>query len=109
MNRTTSPEILDEVKNLISYSIVNKDLDESNFQTMHRAIVKKYFEAKQVSINYADHSIDLKLPVGENKYTNITFECQDIERFLKSCLKKDDKSLFFYQSLLNQYNVISAA
>jgi hypothetical protein len=109
MNRTTSPEILDEVKNLISYSIVNKDLDESNFQMMHRAIVKKYFEAKQVSINYADQSIDLKLPVGENKYTNITFECQDIERFLKSCLKKDDKSLFFYQSLLNQYNVISAA
>ena len=109
MNRITSPEILDEVKNLISYSITNKDTDKSNFQMMHRAIVKKYFEAKHVNIDYQQQTIDLKLPVGEKKYTNITFECQDIERFLKSCLKKDEKSIFFYQSLLNHYNVISAA
>ena len=109
MNRFTTPEIIDEVKNLISYSITHKDTDKSNFQTMHRAIVKKYFEAKHVNINYSEQTIDLMLPVGQKKYTNITFECQDLERFLKSCLKKDDKSLFFYQNLLNHYNVISAA
>lgn len=109
MKRITSPEILDEVKNLISYSISNKDLENSNFQMMHRAIIKKYFEAKHVTIDYAEQTIDLKLPVGQKKYTNITFECQNVERFLKSCLKKDEKSLFFYQSLLIHYNVISAA
>ncbi|SDR77773.1 hypothetical protein [Christiangramia echinicola] len=109
MNRITTPEIIDEVKNLITYSISNKEIDNANFQMMHRAIVKKYFEAKHVNINYKDQSIDLKLPVGQKKYTSITFECQNLERFLKSCLKKDDKSIFFYQEILNHYNVISAA
>ncbi|MDX1761994.1 MAG: hypothetical protein R3218_07555 [Christiangramia sp.] len=109
MNRITTPEIIDEVKNLISYSITQQESNKQEFHMMHRAIIKKYFEAKHVDINYDDQTIDLKLPVGQKKYTNITFECQDIERFLKSCLKKDEKSLFFYQSLLNQFNVISAA
>ena len=109
MNRFTTPEIIDEVKNLITYSIQERNLENSGFQTMHRAIVKKYFEAKHVNINYKEQTIDMKLPVGEKKYTSITFECQDLERFLKSCLKKDEKSLFFYQSLLTHYNVISAA
>ncbi|MBT8295194.1 MAG: hypothetical protein KJO51_02145 [Gramella sp.] len=109
MNKITSPEILDDVKNLISYSIANNEVDKSNFEMMHRAIVKKYFEAKHLNINYQEQTIDLKLPVGRKKYTSITFECQDLERFLKSCLKKDDKSIFFYQSILNHYNVISAA
>ena len=109
MNRFTTPEIIDEVKNLITYSIQERNLENSGFQTMHRAIVKKYFEAKHVNINYKEQTIDMKLPVGEKKYTSITFECQDLERFLKSCLKKDEKSLFFYQSLLTHYNVISEA
>ncbi len=109
MNTTTTPEIIDQVKNLISYSIINKNIEKSNFQMFHQALVKRYFEAKHVQIDYQEQTIDLKLPVGQNKYTQITFECQDIERFLKSCLKKDDKSIFFYQSLLNHYEVTSAA
>lgn len=109
MNRITTPEIIDEVKNLISYSITNQGEENSNFQTMHRAIVKKYFDAKHVNINYEDETIDLKLPVGQKKYTNITFECQDLERFLRSCLKKDEKSMFFYQNILNHYNITTAA
>ncbi|MDX1543431.1 MAG: hypothetical protein R3214_05725 [Christiangramia sp.] len=109
MNRIATPEIIDEIKNLISYSINNRTLENSNFQTMHRAIIKKYFEAKHVNIDYKNQTIDMQLPVGGRRYTSITFECQDIERFLKSCLKKDEKSLFFYHSLLTHYNVISAA
>lgn len=109
MDRITTPEIIDDVKNLISYSIINKNQEASNFQMMHRAIIKKYFDAKHVNINYEEQSIDLKLPVGQKKYTSLTFECQDLERFLKSCLKKDEKSLFFYQDMLNRYNAASAA
>ena len=109
MNTITTPELIDEIKNLISYSITNRQLENSNFQTMHRAIIKKYFEAKHVNIDYENQTIDMQLPVGNKKYTSITFECQDLERFLKSCLKKDEKSLFFYQNLLTHYNVITAA
>ena len=109
MNTTTTPEIIDQVKDLISYSIINKNIEKSNFQMFHESLVKRYFDAKHVQIDYQEQSIDLKLPVGQNKYTQITFECQNIERFLKSCLKKDDQSIFFYQGLLNHYEVTSAA
>jgi hypothetical protein len=76
---------------------------------MHRAIIKKYFDAKNVKINYKEQTVDLKIPVGKRKYTGITFECQDLERFLKSCLKKDEKSMDFYQEILNHYNIYHAA
>lgn len=109
MARITTPEIVEEFKNLISYSVHNREVENSNFHTMHRAVIKKYFEAKHVSIDYAKQTIDLQLPVGNKKYTSITFECQDLERFLKSCVRKDEKSIFFYQSILNHYNIISAA
>lgn len=101
--------IIEEVKSLISFSITNPKLENSNFETMHRAILKKYFEAKNVKIDYTAQNIDLELPVGKGKYTKITFECQDLERFLKSCLKKDEKSVYFYQSILTHYNAVSAA
>lgn len=109
MHNITPPEqIIDEVKNLISYSISSRDID-STFKTMHRAIIKKYFEAKDVKINYQEHTVDMKIPVGKRQYSSITFECQDIERFIKSCLKKDEKSCEFYQNLLSHYKVTHAA
>jgi len=113
MNRFTPPEILDEVKNLISYSITDDNIrnehEDFNFQIMHRAIIKKYFDAKHVKINYQDATVELQLPIGQKKYTSITFECQNIERFLRSCLKKDEKSIFFYQNILTHYNINTAA
>tara|TARA_B100000929_G_C15339001_1_gene363464 strand:+ start:356 stop:685 length:330 start_codon:yes stop_codon:yes gene_type:complete len=109
MNSTTTPQIIDELKSLITYSIINRSEQDSNFQLMHRAIIKKYFDAKNVTINYDEQTVDLQLPVGQKKYTKITFECKDLERFLKSCLKKDEKSMFFYQDVLSHYNIISAA
>lgn len=109
MHTITPPDqIIEEVKNLISYTISNRE-EDSDFKTMHRAIIKKYFEAKNVKINYQDHTVDLKIPVGKRQYSSITFECQDIERFIKSCLRKDEKSCEFYQSLLSHYKVTHAA
>lgn len=110
MNTITQPNlIIDEVKNLITYSISNPDVEIDNFNTMHRAIIKRYFEAKNVEINYDEQTVEMQIPVGNKQYTTITFECQNILRFLKACLKKDKKSLEFYQSLLTHYNVTHAA
>lgn len=109
MNNFTPEIILDEVKNLISYSICNKEEDTQKFESLHRAVIKKYFEAKDIKINYIAQTIDLKLPISNNNYTGITFECLDLNNFLQSCLKKDEQSLFFYQNLLTHYNVVVAA
>ena len=108
-NSYTPTELIDEVKNLISFSISNLDAERSNFQIMHRAIIKKYFEAKNVKIDYEKQTVSMQIPVGRKKYTNITFECQDLERFLKACLKGDEKHTYFYKDLLSHYNLIVAA
>ncbi|MBE7640756.1 MULTISPECIES: hypothetical protein [Salegentibacter] len=101
---------LDDFKSLISHSIFHlKSEKNSNYTILHRAIIKKYFDAKNVQINYKKHTVDLQIPVGKRKYTGITFECQDLERFLKSCLKKDKKSILFYQEALSHYNIYRAA
>lgn len=101
--------ILDELKNLITYSIAHPNVELSNFQTMHRSLLKRYFEAKNVKINYEEQTVAMQIPVGKDQYTSITFECQDLERFLKACLRKDEKSLTFYQGLLSHYKVTHAA
>ena len=111
MEFNTNPNAtLDEFKSLISHSIFHLNSEEdSNYTILHRAIIKKYFDAKNVRINYKEHTVDLQIPVGKRKYTGITFECQDLERFLKSCLKKDEKSMGFYQEALNHYSIFHAA
>ena len=109
MSNFTPQVIIDEVKNLISYSITNPEVDNTNFESLHRSILKKYFGAKDIKINYQDQTIDLKLPVSNNRYTALTFECLDLAGFLKACLKSDEQSIYFYQNLLTHYNVVNAA
>lgn len=109
MNNFTPEIILDEVKNLISYSISNKAEDTEKFESFHRDVIKKYFDARDIQINYLAKTIDLKLPISNNNFTAITFECLDLNNFLQSLIKKDEQSLFFYQSLLTHFNVEVAA
>ncbi|CAN5131524.1 hypothetical protein BH23BAC2_BH23BAC2_19350 [soil metagenome] len=109
MNNYTPENIVEEVKNLISYSISNKDIDNQKFESLHRAVIKKYFEAKDVKINYMAQTVDIKLPMSNNNYTAITFECLDLNNFMQSCIKKDEQSLFFYRNLLTHYNIEVAA
>lgn len=109
MQNFTIEVILEDVKNLISYSITNQDIDNSKFRSFHKAIIKRYFDAKKVKINYVNQTVDINLPISKDKFTPITFECLDLNSFIQSCLKKDENSLYFYQNLLTHYNIVSAA
>src|SRR5690606_3362811 len=109
MNNSTPELIIDEVKNLISYSIANKQEDKEKFENLHKAVIKKYFDARDIKINYLTQTIDLQLPMSNSNYTAITFECLDLNNFLQSLLKKDEQSLFYYQNLLNNYSSVVAA
>jgi len=109
MRNFTLDVILEDVKNLISYSITNPEVDNSKFESLHKAIIKKYFDAKNIKINYLEQTIEINLPVSKDEYTPITFECLDLDSFIQSCLKTDEKSLYFYQNLLTHYNIVSAA
>jgi sensor domain CHASE-containing protein len=109
MSTTTPTAIIDEVKNLISYSITNPEVENAKFEDLHRSIIKRYFDARNIKIDYMAQTIDLKLPMSNSKYTNITFECLDLSSFLQSCIRSDEGSLSFYQNLLAHYDIMCAA
>ncbi len=109
MSTLTQPAIIDEVKNLISYSLTNPELENVKFEELHRSIIKRYFDARDIKIDYKALTIDLKLPMSNSKYTSITFECLDLSGFIQSCIKSDEGSLHFYKDLLVHYDIMSAA
>lgn len=102
MNNFTPDQTIEELKNLISYSITNADEDRVKFEELHKNILGKYFDAKNIKIDYTAQTIDLELPMSNNEFTGITFECLDLCGFLKSCLKTDENSLQFYQNLIGE-------
>jgi len=109
MRTSTTTVIIDEVKNLIAFSIANPEFEKAKFEDLHKSIIKKYFDARDIKIDYKALTIDLKLPMSNNKYTHITFECLDLIGFLQSCLRSDEGSLYFYQDMLAHYDIMSAA
>ncbi len=109
MNNFTPELIIDEVKNLISYSITNQEVEKHKFESLHCAILKKYFDARDIKINYLAKTIDLNLPMSNSNYTAITFECLDLDNFLQACLKSDKESINFYQNLITDYKTVVAA
>jgi len=109
MRDFTPNVIIEEVKNLISYSMINPEVENAKFEDLHRSIIQKYFDARDIKIDYKAQTIDLKLPISKSKYTHITFECLDLIGFLQSCIRSDEGSLYFYQSLLADNKIMSAA
>ncbi len=110
MNNFTPDLIIEEVRNLIFYSINNAEGEMSKFEELHKSILENYFDAKNIQIDYKAQTIDLQLRMSNKENTGITFECLDLCGFLQSCLKSDDQSIYFYQGLMaeNQH-VINAA
>lgn len=109
MSNFTPDLIIDDLKNLISYSITNQEVEKQKFESLHCAVLEKYFDARDIKINYIAKTIDLQLPMSNSNYTAITFECLDLNNFLQACIKSDKESIHFYQALLSNYNTVVAA
>lgn len=108
--RTIQPsEILQEVNNLVSNSCIDGSGAGSAFSSLHKGIVKLYFEARKVEIDYENSIITAEIPISARDFTTVSFECQDLERFLKSCIKADKRSLMFYQNVLTYYSLQKVA
>lgn len=68
-----------------------------------------YFAAREVEIDYKKKIVKAEIPMNTSEYTTVAFECQDMERFIKSCIKNDKKSLLFYQNALTYYGELEVA
>ncbi|WP_029035786.1 hypothetical protein [Salinimicrobium terrae] len=102
-------QIIEEFKNFIHISCTDSETGLDKFSSLHKGIIKMYFNARRVEIDYKNHVIKAEIPMSDFEYTTVNFECQDLNRFLSSCIKKDKRSLNFYQSSLNYYNHVPGA
>jgi hypothetical protein len=84
MPKFTPDVILEDVKNLISYSITNQDVDNSKFKSLHKAIIKRYFE----ELTYDEIAEEMDLPLGTVKAQ--LFRARE---FLANLMKKTKDSI----------------
>lgn len=101
--------IIEEIKNLVSYSCNDGSQGDASFSSLHKGMIKLYFEARSVEINYENKIVKVEIPVTTREYTSVSFECQDLERFIKSCVRSDKKSLKYYQNALTYYSLLEVA
>lgn len=107
---TSQPSvIIEELKSLIIYSCNEGQQTGSSFLSLHKGLVKVYFEARNVEIDYETQKVKADLPITPTQYTKVSFDCQNLERFLKSCIKNDKKSLLYYQNVLAYYSYLKVA
>ena len=108
--------VLIELENLISLSC-NNSKKLQKFEQLHITLLKKYYNATDVSIDYHRNRIEMYIVI-DNKaydprkvntylpilYTNLLFN--NLKEFLTLCIEKDQKSIGFYAQLLTSRSLI---
>lgn len=106
-------KILLELDNLISLSCKSPKSSEK-YEQLHIALLKKYYNAANVNIDYHRHRVKMDIVTDDSVYNpktvntqlpilyaNLLFE--NLRSFLRSCVDKDEKSIGFYSQLLTKF------
>ena len=109
-NSRLGTKILIETERLILKSCSS----EKKSRDLHKAILKKYYNAADITIDYSRGRIAMDVVINDEDYKhgkinmvietipmNLSFK--SICNLLRSCLEKDVKSLAFYARLLRDY------
>ena len=105
--------VLVELEKVISLSCKNP-LGSKEYEQLHIALLKKYYNATNVTIDYHRHRIKMEVVQDDSLYdpktvntylptiyTNLLFK--SLRKFLSSCIEKDNKSIGFYTQLLTSF------
>ncbi|MFD0796163.1 hypothetical protein ACFQZJ_01725 [Maribacter chungangensis] len=106
-------KILMELDTLISLSCKSsKSLKK--YEELHIALLKKYYNAADVNIDYHRHRVKMDIVTDDTfydpkkvnthlpiLYTNLLFD--NLKSFLSSCIDNDEKSIGFYSQLLTSF------
>jgi hypothetical protein len=106
-------KIVLELDKLISLSCKSPS-SLKQYEQLHVALLKKYYNAVDVHIDYHRHRVQMDIVTDDsfykpNKvnthlpilYTNLLFD--NLRSFLTSCIDRDEKSIGFYSQLLTCY------
>ena len=112
-NSRLKGRILMDIESLISKSCAQGALNKS-FQNLHKLILKKHYNATDVSIDYQRNRVNMEIVIDDQMYDPLSVNLQmstfpanfffkNLCDFLKSCLDEDNKSLAFYAGLLRSF------
>jgi len=112
-NSTLQLRITSEIENLISKSCSSQKMKDK-LNKLHVALLKKYYNAAVVKIDYHRKRIAMEIVVDDAYYdpkkinTHIptfhaNFIFMNLKEFLHGCIDKDTKSLGFYAGLLRTF------
>lgn len=112
-NSNLKEEISMEIEDMISQSCADKKLTVKT-KNLHIAILKKYYNATDVSIDYHRKRVAMDIVMDDTVYdpnkvnlyiptlhANLLFK--NLCDFLKSCIDRDNRSLAFYSNLLRTF------
>ncbi|UWX55253.1 hypothetical protein NYZ99_01130 [Maribacter litopenaei] len=112
-NSKLNERIIMELERLITQSCGAKRKSEK-FTQLHVALLKKYYNAADVSIDYHRHRIEMDVLMDDDSYNpgklninlpilHINLLFGNLKSFLRSCIEKDRKSIGFYAQLLKNF------
>ena len=112
-NSNLKGRILMEMEDLIAQSCPQQKV-APDYETLHVAILKKHYNAADVSIDYHRRRVEMELVMDDKDYDpktvnlymptlHVNLWFRNLRDFLKSCIDYDNKSLAFYASLLSSY------
>ncbi len=104
-------KLVTQIYNLISSTCSQRINNDA--RALHIAIIKKHYNAIDVTIDYYRKRIVMDIVMDDIDYSPDTinthiptfkanFYYLDLQNFLKSCIAKDDKSIAFYACLLQE-------
>ena|SRR6056297_356935 len=105
--------IIMELERLISQSCAERRRT-GKFTQLHIALLKKYYNAADVSIDYHRHRIKMDVLLDDSSYSpgkpninlpvlHINLLFGNLKEFLRSCIDRDRKSIGFYAQLLRAF------
>ncbi|WP_435182340.1 hypothetical protein [Cellulophaga omnivescoria] len=114
-NTDIKSRIENNIYSLIS-STCSQRIDDKS-RALHTAIIKKHYNATEVTIDYFRKRLDMDLVIDDTFYNPNTintylptfkanFYYLDLQDFLRSCIERDDRSIAFYASLLKSLNFL---
>lgn len=112
-NSNLKGRILMEMEDLIALSCPQQKVTP-NYENLHVAILKKHYNAADVSIDYHRRRVEMNIVMDDKDYDpktvnlymptlHVNLWFRNLRDFLKSCIDYDNKSLAFYASLLSSY------
>jgi hypothetical protein len=112
-NSNLSGRILMEMEDLIAQSCPKQKVNQ-NFEPLHVDLIKKHYNAAEVSIDYHRRRVEMDLVINDTDYDpktvnlyiptlHVNLWFRDLCDFLKSCIDRDTRSLAFYAGLVRSF------